>query len=30
MPEIPLFKNNTAACVHDAPADAISNVAGES
>jgi phenylpyruvate tautomerase PptA (4-oxalocrotonate tautomerase family) len=30
VPEIPLFKNNTAAFVHDLPADAISNAAGDS
>lgn len=30
VPAISLFKNNTAAFVHDLPADSISNVAGES
>jgi phenylpyruvate tautomerase PptA (4-oxalocrotonate tautomerase family) len=30
VPPISLFKNNTAAFVHDLPADAISNAAGES
>lgn len=30
VPEISLFKNNTAAFVHDLPADAISNAAGNS
>src|SRR5258706_8680265 len=30
VPEISLFKNNTAAFVHDLPADAISNAAGDS
>jgi phenylpyruvate tautomerase PptA (4-oxalocrotonate tautomerase family) len=29
VPDIALFRNNTAAFVHDLPADAISNVAGE-
>jgi phenylpyruvate tautomerase PptA (4-oxalocrotonate tautomerase family) len=28
VPEIPLFKDNTAAFVHDQPADAISDVSG--
>jgi phenylpyruvate tautomerase PptA (4-oxalocrotonate tautomerase family) len=28
VPEIPLFKDNTAAFVHDLPADAISDVSG--
>src|SRR5579862_9399618 len=28
VPEIPLFSDNTAAFVHDLPADAISNAAG--
>jgi phenylpyruvate tautomerase PptA (4-oxalocrotonate tautomerase family) len=28
VPEIPLFKDNTAAYVHDLPADAISDVSG--
>ncbi|HEY3079301.1 MAG TPA: hypothetical protein VGM69_05285 [Chloroflexota bacterium] len=30
VPEIPLFLDNTAAFVHEMPADAISNAAGES
>ena len=30
VPPIPLFKDNTAAFVHDMPADAISNVTGNS
>jgi phenylpyruvate tautomerase PptA (4-oxalocrotonate tautomerase family) len=30
VPAIPLFANNTAAFVHDLPADSISNVAGAS
>ncbi|MEA2632352.1 MAG: hypothetical protein QOE66_2571 [Chloroflexota bacterium] len=30
VPEIALFKENTAAFIHDLPADAISNVAGDS
>ena len=30
VPEIPLFKDNTAAFVHDLPSDAISNVSGAS
>ena len=30
VPPISLFKNNTAAFIHDLPADAISNVAGDS
>lgn len=30
VPPIPLFKDNTAAFVHDLPADAISNVTGNS
>lgn len=30
VPEIGLFKENTAAFVHDLPADAISNAAGDS
>src|SRR2546427_9711415 len=30
VPEISLFRNNTAAFVHDLPADALSNVAGDS
>src|SRR5207244_415687 len=29
VPDISLFRNNTAAFVHDLPADALSNVAGE-
>jgi phenylpyruvate tautomerase PptA (4-oxalocrotonate tautomerase family) len=30
VPEIALFKENTAAFIHDLPSDAISNVAGDS
>ena len=30
MPEIPLFSDNTAAFIHDLPADAIANAAGGS
>src|SRR5580692_7912204 len=30
VPEMPLFRKNTAAFIHDLPADAISNVAGDS
>jgi phenylpyruvate tautomerase PptA (4-oxalocrotonate tautomerase family) len=30
VPEIPLFFENTAAFIHDLPADAISNAAGDS
>jgi phenylpyruvate tautomerase PptA (4-oxalocrotonate tautomerase family) len=30
VPEIALFKDNTAAFIHDMPADAISNVSGDS
>jgi phenylpyruvate tautomerase PptA (4-oxalocrotonate tautomerase family) len=30
VPEIPLFQDNTAAFIHDLPADAISNAAGDS
>jgi phenylpyruvate tautomerase PptA (4-oxalocrotonate tautomerase family) len=30
VPEIPLFKDNTAAFVHEMPAEAISNVSGDS
>src|SRR5258706_9552609 len=30
VPEIPLFLDNTAAFVHDLPAEAISNAAGDS
>jgi len=30
VPDLALFRNNTAAFVHDMPADSISNVAGES
>lgn len=30
VPPINLFKNNTAAFVHELPADAISNAAGDS
>ena len=29
VPEISLFKNNTAAFIHDLPADSLSNVSGE-
>lgn len=29
VPELPLFKENTAAFVHDLPPDAISNVSGD-
>ncbi len=29
VPEIPLFLDNTAAFIHDLPADAISNAAGD-
>lgn len=29
VPEIPLFKNNTAAFIHDLPEDSLSNVAGD-
>lgn len=29
VPELPLFKDNTAAFVHDLPPDAISNVSGD-
>src|ERR1700682_311927 len=29
VPEIPLFQDNTAAFIHDLPADAISNAAGD-
>ena len=29
VPEISLFKNNTAAFIHDLPADSLSNVAGD-
>jgi len=28
VPEIPLFADNTAAFIHDLPAEAVSNVAG--
>ena len=30
VPEISLFQNNTAAFIHDLPADSISNVVGDS
>ena len=30
VPDLPLFKDNTAAFIHDLPADAISNVTGRS
>ena len=30
VPDLALFKNNTAAFIHDLPADAISNVSGDS
>jgi phenylpyruvate tautomerase PptA (4-oxalocrotonate tautomerase family) len=30
VPAIPLFKDNTAAFVHDLPADSVSNVSGDS
>ena len=30
VPDISLFRNNTAAFIHDLPADAISNAAGDS
>src|SRR3984885_9704407 len=30
VPDLALFRNNTAAFIHDLPADCISNVAGES
>ena len=30
VPEISLFKDNTAAFIHDLPADALSNVTGDS
>jgi phenylpyruvate tautomerase PptA (4-oxalocrotonate tautomerase family) len=30
VPAIPLFENNTAAFVHDLPADSLSNVSGDS
>ena len=30
VPDLSLFRNNTAAFVHDLPADALSNVAGDS
>src|SRR5256885_607146 len=29
VPDLSLFKNNTAAFIHDLPADALSNVAGD-
>jgi len=30
VPDIPLFRDNTAAFIHDLPADSISNAAGDS
>ena len=30
VPDIAMFRNNTAAFIHDLPAEAVSNVAGES
>jgi phenylpyruvate tautomerase PptA (4-oxalocrotonate tautomerase family) len=30
VPDLAMFRNNTAAFVHDLPADAVSNVAGDS
>ena len=30
VPDLAMFRNNTAAFVHDLPADALSNVAGDS
>src|SRR3989440_10536796 len=30
VPDLPMFRNNTAAFVHDLPADAVSNVSGDS
>src|ERR1700687_6217705 len=30
VPDLPLFRNNTAAFIHDLPADSVSNVAGDS
>ena len=30
VPDISLFRNNTAAFIHDLPADSISNAAGDS
>jgi phenylpyruvate tautomerase PptA (4-oxalocrotonate tautomerase family) len=30
VPQIPLFKDNTAAFIHDLPSDALSNVTGDS
>jgi phenylpyruvate tautomerase PptA (4-oxalocrotonate tautomerase family) len=30
VPDIAMFRNNTAAFIHDLPADAVSNVAGDS
>jgi phenylpyruvate tautomerase PptA (4-oxalocrotonate tautomerase family) len=30
VPDISMFRNNTAAFIHDLPADALSNVAGDS
>jgi phenylpyruvate tautomerase PptA (4-oxalocrotonate tautomerase family) len=30
VPDLPLFRNNTAAFIHELPADAIANVNGES
>jgi phenylpyruvate tautomerase PptA (4-oxalocrotonate tautomerase family) len=30
VPDLPLFKDNTAAFIHDLPADSVSNVSGDS
>src|SRR5580700_3699196 len=30
VPDLPLFRNNTAAFIHDLPEDSVSNVAGDS
>src|ERR1700716_2979547 len=30
VPDLALFRNNTAAFIHDLPADSVSNVAGDS
>src|SRR2546425_12997575 len=30
VPDLPLFRNNTAAFIHDLPADSLSNVVGDS
>ena len=29
VPDISLFRNNTVACIHDLPADSLSNAAGD-